>query len=70
MTREEHLARAKQRAFVYLDAGRLNDAVASLLSDLRKHPETATSAAAWSMIGVAEIERGPEAVRRWIEGFS
>ena len=70
MNREQHLAWAKQRALTYLDAGQLQNAVASLLSDLRKHSETATSAGAWLMIGIEEIKRGPEAVRRWIEGFS
>lgn len=41
MTRAEHLAWAKYRALEYVDAGDLNNAFASLASDLNKHPDTA-----------------------------
>ena len=40
MTRAEHLAWAKERALEYVDAGDLNNAFASMCSDLRKHPDT------------------------------
>ena len=40
MTRDEHLAWCKARALEYLDAGDLVNAVASMASDLTKHPET------------------------------
>ena len=39
-TRAEHLAWCKQRALEYVEQGDLHNAFASLMSDLRKHPET------------------------------
>jgi len=39
-TRAEHLAWCKERALAYVEQGDLNNAFASLISDLRKHPET------------------------------
>lgn len=43
--RAEHLAWAKERALGYVDQGELDNALASLMSDLRKHPDTADHAA-------------------------
>jgi hypothetical protein len=41
MTREQHLAWAKERALEYLDAGHdPAHTAASMISDLRKHEET------------------------------
>ena len=40
MTRQEHLDWCKKRALEYVDRGKLQDAYASMASDLRKHPET------------------------------
>lgn len=39
-TRIEHLAWAKARALEYVELGELRHALNSLISDLRKHPET------------------------------
>lgn len=44
-TRAEHLAWCKQRALAYVDRGDVNNAFASLMSDLQKHPETEGHAA-------------------------
>lgn len=41
MTRAEHLAWAKQRALEYCDRGQRHQAFASLVADLKRHPETA-----------------------------
>lgn len=41
MTREEHLAWAKDRALQYVDAGDCVSGIGSLVSDLGKHPKTA-----------------------------
>lgn len=41
MNRDEHVAWCKTRALAYVDAGDLNNAFASMCSDLRKHPDTA-----------------------------
>ena len=40
MTREDHLQWCKKRALEYVDMGDLNQAYASMLSDMRKHKET------------------------------
>lgn len=40
-TRAEHVAWCKARALQYVDEGDLNNAFASLISDLGKHSETA-----------------------------
>lgn len=39
MNREEHLQWAKDRALEYVEAGELQNAIASMISDLQKHPE-------------------------------
>jgi hypothetical protein len=71
-TREEHLAWCKERALEYVAAGDLANAVASMSSDLNKHPETAFKAAnaVLMRLGMMYYDQGdPVAVRRWIEGF-
>ncbi len=46
-------------------------AVASMTSDLNKHPETGGELYAMlALAGMMEIQKGPEAVRRWVEGFN
>ncbi len=40
MNRQEHLDWCKQRALEYLDNGDWHGGLASMLSDIRKHPET------------------------------
>lgn len=39
-TRAEHLEFCKKRALELCDAGDLQDAVASMLSDMKSHPDT------------------------------
>jgi len=69
MSREEHLAWCKERALEYVTAGELADAVASMGSDLGKHPETQADPYLM-MIGMRHVIDGDyAAVRRWIEGF-
>ena len=71
MSRAEHLAWCKRRALEYVELGDLSSAVASMGSDLRKHPEMDYSATRMlTLIGMMEIQNGPVAVRRWIEGFN
>jgi hypothetical protein len=57
MTREEHLNWAKTRAFEYLDRNEPDNALASILSDLGKHPE----------LGEMPID-GPAAVDAYVMG--
>ena len=41
LTREEHITWCKERALEYIDIGDSQQAFASIMSDLNKHPETA-----------------------------
>jgi hypothetical protein len=72
MSRQEHLAWAKERALEHVEAGDLPGAVASMTSDLMKSDDW-SAVAIIQLAGVGmqcEIPRGAEAVRRWIEGFN
>lgn len=69
ITRDEHMAFCKRRALEYVDAGLLDQAVASMGSDLNSHDETRADAFLL-MDGVIVAQSGdPDRVRRWIEGF-
>ena len=71
-TRGEHLRWCKDRALVYVDAGRLNDAYASMASDMSKHPETDGHAAI--PLGMMLMASGhlssQQEMRKFIEGFN
>jgi Tfp pilus assembly protein PilF len=72
-TREEHLKWCKQRAMEYVKAGDYQQAVASMLSDLRTHPENAPAATGiCAQLGIMELMNGPtrESITRYIEGFN
>ena len=45
MKRHKHLAWCKERALEYIYLGDVNEAWASMVSDLKKHPETAKHSA-------------------------
>lgn len=72
MTRAEHLAWCKQRALEYADKGDMVNAVSSMCSDLRKHPETENHAGAQLMVmeAAAGLLNSPRELRRCIEGFN
>lgn len=68
VTRDEHLEWCKKRALEYVERGDYTNAVKSMLSDLRKHPETAKLLNPFSaLFGVTA--RSEEDARRFIEGF-
>jgi hypothetical protein len=72
MTRSEHLQWCKQRAIEYIDAGDLQQAFASMVSDLNKHTETAGHPAI--ELGTMQLMSGflstPDAMKKFIEGFN
>ena len=71
-TREEHLAWCKQRALAYVDQGDLQNALASMGSDMSKHPQTDSPAVAaiLGMDGIrCVISNDANGMRRLIEGF-
>lgn len=71
-TRQQHLEWCKKRALEYCDMGDVNQAFASMGSDLEKHPETANHPAI--QIGMMLLMNGhlstPQAMRKFIEGFN
>jgi hypothetical protein len=70
MTREEHLVFCKLHALEYLDAGDVQNAIASMMSDLGKHDETKSYNQFIQQMGLAIALSGdPEQARRWIKGF-
>ena len=71
MTRDEHLAQCKQRAFKCCDRGDAVGALTSMFSDLEKHPETADHAGirlGFQLLLIGAL-RSPEEARRFIDGF-
>jgi len=71
MTRAEHLEWCKVRAREYLEMGDSLNAVASMMSDLRKHPETNAVADAMGMIAIMTAkEKNLTATKKFIEGFN
>ena len=72
MKRQEHLDWCKQRAIEYLNENDLNQAFASMLSDMSKHPETQNHLAL--ELGMTlklrnHLSTSAE-MRNWIEGFN
>lgn len=71
MTRSEHLAWCKQRALEYLDKGDCANAVASIMSDMNKHPETKIDNPFLNMLGMQAAASGDRlATKRYIDGFN
>lgn len=71
-TRDEHLQWCKDRALAYADRGDNTNAIASMASDMSKHPETENHAALQLMVMLAmtgNFDR-PGELRRFIEGFN
>src|SRR5262245_31279283 len=71
-TRAEHLDWCKQRALEYCDRGDPTHAWASMVSDLRKHPDTEGHAGI--QLGMLELMAGrlqtPDEMRTFLEGFN
>jgi hypothetical protein len=72
MNRAEHMQWAKDRALEYVQQGQLTEAIASMISDLNKHPETQEHMGIGLMMQLAMsgMLRSQEEVRRFIEGFN
>jgi hypothetical protein len=73
LTRAEHLEWAKQRALEYLEVGDSKDAFASMISDLKKHPELENHAGL--SIGICFLLlpgwiTNKQKLREWIVGFN
>lgn len=73
MTRDEHMAWAKQRALAYLEHGANYspaEAVTSMLSDLSKHEQTRGIADKMASYGILFASSDGREARRFIEGFN
>lgn len=73
MTRQEHLNWCKQRALEYVEAGDNSQAMASMCSDVMKHPETqmhqSTNELGMGML-LAGLLNSPQQMRDWINGYN
>lgn len=70
MTRSEHVAWCKERAAEYLAAGDLANAVASMASDMSKHPDCGINPFI-AQLGMMEVmNHNRDGVKRWVEGFN
>jgi hypothetical protein len=74
MTREEHLQWCKDRALEYANAGDNQSALASMLSDLGKHAETAGAAKIGGTLGMSLLIGGHLSTQKqmvdFINGFN
>lgn len=71
MTRAEHVAWSKACAIEYVDRGELANAVASMMSDMGKHPECGGNGLLLAAMGImGGHECRADEVRRWIDGFN
>lgn len=71
-TREEHLKWCKTRALEYLESGDIHNAIASMMSDLGKHPETQNHPAKGLGVQLQMLPGGLDydGAKKYIEGFN
>ena len=68
--REQYVERSKERAHALLRVGRIREAVASMMMDMRKHPNCGVPHEIHA-IGISAAVAGDAAVARaYIEGFN
>lgn len=69
-TRDEHLEWCKERARKYLDRGEIANAIASMLSDLKQHPDFVGIADKIGPLGLLNaIQNDLDGARRFVDGF-
>ena len=69
-TREQYVERSKERALALLRVGRIRVAVASMMMDMRKHPDCGVPHAIHAF-GISAAAAGDAALARvYIEGFN
>ena len=70
LTREQHVERSKERALAFLNVGRIREAVAWMMIDMRKHPNCEVPHEIHA-IGIFAATAGDVAVAcAYIEGFN
>jgi hypothetical protein len=69
VTREQYVERCKERARALLRVGQIREAVASMMADIRKHPDCGVPHEI-HVIGICAAAAGDAVVARaYIEGF-
>ena len=70
LTREQYVERSKERALALLRVGRIHEAVASMMADMRKGPNCGVPDEIHA-IGIYAVVAGDAALARaYIEGFA
>ncbi|MHC4051397.1 hypothetical protein [Bradyrhizobium sp. 25ACV] len=69
LTREEHLKLSKEAALALLSAGRMRNAVFSVMTDIVKSPRSALPHEIHAFGICAAADGDTRAVREYIEGF-
>jgi hypothetical protein len=70
VTREQHVERSKERARSLINVGRIREAVASMIMDMRKYPNCEVPHEIHA-IGIYAAAAGDVAVARaYVEGFN
>ena len=69
-TRQEHMRWCKDRAHKYIKAGNGQEAITSMLSDLRKHEGTAPSVQIAFSLMMMTNPKDMDAVREFVDGFN
>ena len=70
--RSQHLEWCKKRALAYVDQGYLQQALSSMIDDLRKHPKTSDHQGIPLAVGrmaIGDLTTSGQ-VREFIEGFN
>ena len=70
VTREQYIERSKERALALLRVGRIREAVASMMSDMRKHPNCEVPHEIHTIGISAAAARDVAVARAYIEGFN
>ena len=70
--REQHLEWCKKRALAYVDQGDTAKALASMFTDLAKHPKTRNhpNIETGDLLTIVGMLSTPQEVRHFIEGFN
>ena len=70
VTREQYVERSKERALAFLDVGRIREAVAWMMIDMRKHPNCEVAPEIHAFGICAATAGDAAATRAYIEGFA
>jgi hypothetical protein len=72
ISREDHIQWCKDRALAYVELGDSNQAIASMISDLKKHPETTIAPAVERalLIPILFKQTDERKLIEWINGFN